>query len=73
MFEEDPTEKFMIGSHFTTVMDVLDIDALVKEAIALKDSPWLSEEMGQKRTLGLVFFNPSLRTSWSTQKACWKP
>lgn len=69
MFDEDTTDKFMIGNHFTKAKDVLDIDALVREAIALKDSPWLSEELGQKRTLGLVFFNPSLRTSWSTQKA----
>ena len=62
-------DYFMIANHFTSVKDVLDIEALVQEALALKESPWLTEELGQKRTLGLVFLNPSLRTSWSTQKA----
>ncbi len=69
MFQDDPTDSFMIANQFTAVKDVLDIQALVREAMALKESPWLTEEMGQKRTLGLVFLNPSLRTSWSTQRA----
>ncbi|RZA19305.1 MAG: acetylornithine carbamoyltransferase, partial [Proteobacteria bacterium] len=32
-------------------------------------SPWSHETLGKRKTLGLVFFNPSLRTRLSTAKA----
>jgi N-succinyl-L-ornithine transcarbamylase len=54
---------------FSSVNDVANIDALVKEALALKQSPYANQELGKNKTLALVFLNPSLRTRMSTQKA----
>ncbi|QEC80242.1 N-acetylornithine carbamoyltransferase [Mucilaginibacter ginsenosidivorax] len=54
---------------FSSVNDVTDIDALVKEALALKQNPYANQELGKNKTLALVFLNPSLRTRMSTQKA----
>jgi N-succinyl-L-ornithine transcarbamylase len=55
--------------NFTSVKDVSDVDELVQEAIYLKNNPHEYKELGANKTLGLIFFNPSLRTRLSTQKA----
>jgi N-succinyl-L-ornithine transcarbamylase len=55
--------------HFTSVKDVEDVNALVKSALELKKDPLKYKEIGRNKTLGLIFFNPSLRTRLSTQKA----
>ncbi len=54
---------------FTSVHDVADIPAIVKEAIALKVNPFAHQDLGKNKTIGLIFLNPSLRTRLSTQKA----
>lgn len=54
---------------FSSVNDVTDINALVKEALKLKQNPYANQELGKNKTLALVFLNPSLRTRMSTQKA----
>jgi len=54
---------------FTSVHDVTDINALVAEALALKQNPYGNQSLGANKTIGLVFLNPSLRTRMSTQKA----
>jgi N-succinyl-L-ornithine transcarbamylase len=54
---------------FSSVNDVTDINALVKEALALKQDPYAHQHLGKNKTLALVFLNPSLRTRMSTQKA----
>ncbi|HEY9196543.1 MAG TPA: N-acetylornithine carbamoyltransferase [Mucilaginibacter sp.] len=54
---------------FSSVNDVADINALVKEALAHKQNPYAHQELGKNKTLALVFLNPSLRTRMSTQKA----
>jgi N-succinyl-L-ornithine transcarbamylase len=54
---------------FSSVNDVTDINALVKEALALKQDPYAHQDLGKNKTLALVFLNPSLRTRMSTQKA----
>ncbi|MCB0551775.1 MAG: N-acetylornithine carbamoyltransferase [Phaeodactylibacter sp.] len=55
---------------FTSVHDVPDPEALVKEALALKQAPRGSlRQSGNDATIALLFFNPSLRTRLSTQKA----
>jgi N-succinyl-L-ornithine transcarbamylase len=54
---------------FSSVNDVTDVDALVAEALALKQSPYAFQHLGKNKTLALVFLNPSLRTRMSTQKA----
>jgi N-succinyl-L-ornithine transcarbamylase len=54
---------------FSSVHDVIDIKAIVAEALQLKQNPYAYQHLGKNKTLGLVFLNPSLRTRMSTQKA----
>lgn len=54
---------------FTAASDVKDIEALVKSARRIKADPLADKELGRDKTLALLFFNPSLRTRLSTQKA----
>jgi N-succinyl-L-ornithine transcarbamylase len=54
---------------FSSVHDVIDVKALVAEALQLKQNPYAHQHLGKNKTLGLVFLNPSLRTRMSTQKA----
>lgn len=55
--------------HFTSVSDVEDLPALVALAARCKADPLQWIEKGRGKTIGLIFFNPSLRTRLSTQKA----
>lgn len=55
--------------NFLSVDDVTDPQKLVKEALSLKENPFAHETLGRQKTLALLFFNPSLRTRLSTQKA----
>lgn len=54
---------------FLSVHDVPDLPGLVQEALWLKQNPYADENLGRHKTLGLLFFNASLRTRLSTQKA----
>ncbi|HAF36088.1 MULTISPECIES: acetylornithine carbamoyltransferase [Sphingobacterium] len=54
---------------FFSVKDVSSVADVVQEALALKAAPYDNQDLGQHKTLGLVFLNPSLRTRLSTQKA----
>lgn len=54
---------------FFSVADVDDLPGIVEEALRLKKDPFAFENLGKRKTLGLVFLNPSLRTRLSTQKA----
>lgn len=55
--------------NFITQKDINDIPKLVQEALQLKASPLAYNHLGKGKTLGLLFFNNSLRTRISTQKA----
>jgi N-succinyl-L-ornithine transcarbamylase len=55
--------------NFTSVHDIQDPVSLAEEAIALKHDSFSSIDLGKNKTLGLIFFNPSLRTRISTQIA----
>ncbi|CAN5231826.1 acetylornithine carbamoyltransferase [soil metagenome] len=55
--------------NFISADDVADIDALVKLALELKSNPYAHQDLGKNKIMGLIFFNPSLRTRLSTQKA----
>lgn len=55
--------------HFSCVDDVADVHDLIKLGIDLKQNPFANEALGKGKTLGMVFFNSSLRTRMSTQKA----
>ena len=54
---------------FISVKDVTNINALVKQALAYKASPFLDKTLGANKRIGLLFLNPSLRTRLSTQVA----
>ena len=58
-----------IMKNFISVKDVTDIPGLVKEALELKKNPYAFKKLGENKTIGLIFLNPSLRTRISTQKA----
>lgn len=60
----------MIIKNFTSVKDVENVSALVDEALALKVNP-VDKSIGTGKTLGLLFFNPSLRTRMSSQRAAY--
>ncbi|MDR6560134.1 MULTISPECIES: N-acetylornithine carbamoyltransferase [unclassified Arcicella] len=55
--------------HFLSVKDAIDVQALVKEALLYKKAPYADKHLGRNRTMGLLFFNSSLRTRLSTQRA----
>ncbi|MEN9296738.1 MAG: N-succinylornithine carbamoyltransferase, partial [Bacteroidota bacterium] len=55
--------------NFTSVKDAYNIQNLVNEALLMKKTPYADKHIGKNRTLGLLFFNSSLRTRLSTQKA----
>lgn len=55
--------------HYTSVHDIDNIDSWIEEAKALKVNPLKHVTLGQHKTIGLLFFNSSLRTRLSTQKA----
>lgn len=54
---------------FTCANDVGDWRAAVKEALEIKANKFAYTELGRNRTLLMLFFNSSLRTRLSTQKA----
>jgi len=55
--------------HFLSVEDVKDIDALVLQALAYKQNRFQDRTLGQGKTIGMIFLNPSMRTRMSTQIA----
>lgn len=54
--------------HYTTLSDIDDVQQLIEEARNLKAEN-IASELGKGKTLGMLFFNPSLRTRLSTEKA----
>ena len=55
--------------NFTHIDDIDNINSWIEEAIAIKKNPLKYFELGKNKTIGLLFFNSSLRTRLSTQKA----
>ncbi|WP_159948391.1 Rossmann-fold NAD(P)-binding domain-containing protein [Polaribacter septentrionalilitoris] len=55
--------------NYTSINDIDDINSWIEEAKKIKANPLANKELGQHKTLGLLFFNSSLRTRLSTQKA----
>ena len=54
---------------FRSVKDIGNLDAALKEAFEIKADRFKYQELGRNRTALLIFFNNSLRTRLSTQKA----
>lgn len=55
--------------NFISLHDVENVQELVQEGLKQKKNPFADQELGKNKTIGLLFFNPSLRTRLSTQKA----
>ncbi|MEM6397064.1 MAG: N-acetylornithine carbamoyltransferase [Bacteroidota bacterium] len=55
--------------HFSSISAVEHPNKLLDLALACKANPHQWSDLGQQKTIGLLFFNPSLRTRLSTQKA----
>ena len=54
---------------FTSIRQLPDLGEALREARYVKANPFADQELGRNRTALLVFFNNSLRTRLSTQKA----
>lgn len=54
---------------FISVKDVPQLGQWIEEVKALKESPFIYKNLGENKVLGLVFFNQSLRTRMSMQRA----
>ncbi|HBK70539.1 MAG TPA: N-acetylornithine carbamoyltransferase [Flavobacteriaceae bacterium] len=55
--------------HYTHINDLKSLQTTVQEAVNLKENPLQFEQLGKGKTICLLFFNNSLRTRLSTQKA----
>ena len=55
--------------HYLSINDLENLKEAVKEAIDLKQNPHQFKTLGSQKTICLLFFNNSLRTRLSTQKA----
>jgi N-succinyl-L-ornithine transcarbamylase len=55
--------------NYTSIKDIDSLSKWVKAAIKIKSNPLKDKKLGKNKTLGMLFFNPSLRTRLSTQKA----
>ncbi|OIN59223.1 N-acetylornithine carbamoyltransferase [Arsenicibacter rosenii] len=56
-------------TNFISIHDVTDLQALIKSGLEAKENPFADQHLGKNKTIGLIFFNSSLRTRLSTQKA----
>lgn len=54
---------------YTNIDDLDNLQNTVQEALGLKNKPLEFEQLGKGKTICLLFFNNSLRTRLSTQKA----
>ncbi len=54
---------------FTNVSDIGPLDIAVREALEIKSDKFGFTQLGRNKTLLMIFFNSSLRTRLSTQKA----
>ena len=55
--------------HFTSITQFSDLKKALEEAKYVKENPFADQELGRNKTLLMIFFNSSLRTRLSTQKA----
>lgn len=55
--------------NYIAVQNIDSLSHWVKQALKIKKKPLKNKKLGKNKTLGMLFFNPSLRTRLSTQKA----
>ena len=72
-YKRDYTNRDFLSymENFFSVKDVKDMQALLKKALEVKANPLANETLGKHKTLGLIFYNSSLRTRISSQKAAY--
>jgi N-succinyl-L-ornithine transcarbamylase len=58
-------------NNFVSFADAGDYNALLKQALEIKANPYGYQHIGKNKTVGLIFFNPSLRTRLSSIKAAY--
>lgn len=56
-------------NRFLTVGDIGNLEEALKEAAEVKKNPFAWQHLGKNKTIILIFFNSSLRTRLSTQRA----
>jgi len=56
-------------NNYFSIANIDNVEDWVGQARALKNEPLQDKKLGEDKTIGLLFFNPSLRTRLSTQKA----
>ena len=54
---------------YTNIDDISNLEDTIQQAIELKKAPFSWENLGKHKTLVMLFFNASLRTRLSTEKA----
>jgi len=54
---------------YTNIKDISNLRETIKDAILLKNDPYEFSDLGKNKTLVMLFFNSSLRTRLSTEKA----
>ena len=54
---------------YTNIYDIPNLSETIQKAIQLKENPFEFSEIGKNKTLIMLFFNSSLRTRLSTEKA----
>ena len=55
--------------YFTSIAQLGDLKDILEAAKYVKENPFADQELGKNKTLLMIFFNSSLRTRLSTQKA----
>ena len=55
--------------HFTSITQLGDLKDALQAAKYVKENPFADQALGRNKTLLMIFFNSSLRTRLSTQKA----
>ena len=55
--------------NYTSIKEIDSLKKWVKQALKIKKDPLKNQRLGKDKSLVMLFFNPSLRTRLSTQKA----
>jgi N-succinyl-L-ornithine transcarbamylase len=55
--------------NYLSIQDIDSLSSWVQQALEIKKNPLANNALGKNKTLGMLFFNSSLRTRLSTQKA----
>lgn len=56
---------------FFSIDDISDLNKFIQKTREIKKNPFSFQEIGKNKVIGIVFFNSSLRTRLSTQKAAF--